>query len=127
MLTLNSYVLAVMSNLLASSLGSVENRPPTPVPSSSVKKPRLSINLANDMNDDEDTEVVEVVGQTSGTISVSNHSGFVFEWRDVKTKKGKVSAVVTLPSGINPKDVQIKLLPNNQNQLCSDMLSLSFT
>ena len=76
----------------------------TPVPTT-AKKPKLAVNLAGVL-DEEDASGTG--GEEDGLIAIKNHSGFTFEWRNVKAGKGKVTAIVTLPSGINPADCTIK-------------------
>ena len=115
-----------MANLLRSAPGTTENTGTlTPVISSSSKKQRFSVNLGKDFIDVNTPEEADVSGLDK--VTVENNSGFTFQWRDVKTSRGKVTAVVTLPTGIDPGDVSIKLLPNNQNELCSDNLSITYT
>ena len=60
-------------------------------------------------------------------VPISNHSGFVFQWKDIKQKCKKVTAVVTLPSGVDPENVSIKLLePTGRNEVCADRISFTF-
>ena len=86
-------------------------------------KPKLGVNLTGVLDEE---EASGTVADEDGLVAVKNHSGFTFEWRNVKAGKGKVTAIVTLPSGINPADCTIKLLANNQNELCSNELSISY-
>ena len=110
-----------MDSLLKSVPGSTETQSTT-VPTS-AKKPKLAVNLG-DVLDEEDASGTG--GEEDGLITINNHSGFTFQWRDVKAGRGKVTAIVTLPSGINPTDCAIKLLANNQNELCSNELSITY-
>ena len=98
----------------------------TPTPAKKQKldvKPKLGVNLAGVLDEE---QASGTGADEDGLVSVKNHSGFTFEWRNVKAGKGKVTAIVTLPSGINPTDCAIKLLANNQNELCSNELSISY-
>ena len=114
-----------MANLLRSAPVPIENMEElTPVISSSAKKQKFSVNLGQDFID---VNTPEELDSGLDEVTVENHSGFTYQWRDVKTGRGKVTAVVTLPTGVDPGDVSIKLLPNNQNELCSDKLSLTYT
>ena len=114
-----------MANLLRSAPVPIENMEElTPVISSSAKKQKFSVNLGQDFID---VNTPEELDSGLDEVTVENHSGFTYQWRDVKTGRGKVSAVVTLPTGVDPDDVTIKLLPNNSNELCSDNLSLTYT
>ena len=110
-----------MDSLLKSVPGSTETQL-TPVPTT-AKKPKLAVNLS-ELLDEEDASGTG--GEEDGPVSINNHSGFTFQWRDVKAGRGKVTAIVTLPSGINPTDCAIKLLANNQNELCSNELSITY-
>ena len=99
---------------------------PTPTPAKKQKldvKPKLGVNLAGVLDEE---QASGTGADEDGLVSVKNHSGFTFEWRNVKAGKGKVTAIVTLPSGVNPADCTIKLLANNQNELCSNELSISY-
>ena len=99
---------------------------PLPTPAKKQKldvKPKLGVNLAGVLDEE---QASGTGADEEGLVSVKNHSGFTFEWRNVKAGKGKVTAIVTLPSGINPADCTIKLLANNQNELCSNELSISY-
>ena len=114
-----------MDNLLRSAPGTTKNTDEsTPVIWSSAKKQKFSVNLGQDFID---VNTPEEPDSRLDEVTVGNHSGFSYQWRDVKTSRGKVTAVVTLPTGIDPGDVSIRLLPNNQNELCSENLSLTCT
>ena len=115
-----------MANLLRSAPGITENAGTlTPVISSSAKKQQISVNLGQDFIDYNTPE--EADASRLDEITVGNYSGFNFQWRDVRTSTGEVSAVVTLSTGIDPKDESLKLLPNNKNELCSEDLSITYT
>ena len=64
-----------MDSLLKSVPGSTETQL-TPVPTT-AKKPKLAVNLA-DVLDEED--VSGTGGEEDGLVSVTNHSGFTFQW-----------------------------------------------
>ena len=115
-----------MDSLLKSVPGSTETQSTTvPTVPTSAKKPKLAVNLG-DVLDEEDALGTGTGGEDDGLIAINNHSWFTFTWRDVKAGRGKVTAIVTLPSGINPTDCAIKLLANNQNELCSNELSITY-
>ena len=60
-------------------------------------------------------------------VPISNHCCFVFEWKDIKQKCKKVTAVVTLPSGVDPANVSIKLLETTgRNEVCADRISFTY-
>ena len=114
-----------MANLLRSAPVPIENMEElTPVISSSAKKQKFSVNLGQDFID---VNTPEEPNSRLDEVTFGNYSGFTFQWRDVKTSRGNVTAVVTLPTGIDSGDVSIKLIPNNQNELCSDNLSITYT
>ena len=120
-------LLAPMDNLLKLMPSGTETAStPLPTPAKKQKlavKPKLAVNLAGVL-DEEDAS--DTGGEKDSLVAIKNHSGFTFEWRNVKAGKGKVTVIVTLPSGINPNDCTIKLLANNQNELCSNELSITY-
>ena len=59
-------------------------------------------------------------------VPISNHSGFVFQWKDIKQKCKKITAVVTLPPSVDPTNGLIKLLdPVGRNKVCADRISFT--
>ena len=66
-----------------------------PTVPTSAKKPKLAVNLG-DVLDEEDASGTGTGGEEDGLIAINNHSGFTFQWRDVKAGRGKVTAIVTL-------------------------------
>ena len=114
-----------MANLLRSAPGTTEITDElTQVISSSAKKQKFSVNLGHEFID---VNTPEEPDSVLDEVTIGNHSGFTFQWRYAKTSRGKVTDVVTIPTGIDPGDVSIKLLPNNQNELYYENLSITYT
>ena len=101
-----------------------------PIKNSVSPTPTKKTKYSSVINLDSDLET-EATGKQSVKegygVPITNHSGFVFEWKDIKQKCKKVTAVVTLPSGVDPENVSIKLLePTGRNEVCADRISFTF-
>ena len=94
----------------------------SPTPSKKAKYSPVT-NLDPDL----ETEATKQSVKEGYGVPISNHSGFVFQWKDIKHKCKKVTAVVTLPSGVDPANVSIKLLETTgRNEVCADRISFTF-
>ena len=114
---------AALDNLLHTQDSNPIKNTVSPTPSKKAKYTPVT-NLDSDL----ETEATGKQSVKEGYgVPISNHSGFVFEWKDIKQKCKKVTAVVTLPSGVNPENVSIKLLePTGRNEVCADRISFTF-
>ena len=110
-----------MENLLKSSNNTDHNNKDfTKTPAS--KKLKSSTILDDDLELDSMQPTID-----SDSIPINNHSAFVFQWRDVRKQIKKVTAVITLPSGVDPSSVTIKLLVTpGKSELSSDKIFLSY-
>ena len=114
---------AALDNLLHTQDSNPIKNTVSPTPSKKAKYTPVT-NLDSDL----ETEATGKQSVKEGYgVPITNHSGFVFEWKDIKQKCKKVTAVVTLPSGVNPENVSIKLLePTGRNEVCADRISFTF-
>ena len=114
---------AALDNLLHTQDSNPIKNTVSPTPSKKAKYTPVT-NLDSDL----ETEATGKQSVKEGYgVPISNHSGFVFEWKDIKQKCKKVTAVVTLPSGVDPENVSIKLLePTGRNEVCADKISFRF-
>ena len=62
----------------------------------------------------------------SNKVDVANSCGFTFQWRDVTLDVNKVTAVINLPSGVDPQKVDIKLPPEAGSNLSANVLQIKF-
>ena len=114
---------AALDNLLHTQDSNPIKNTVSPTPSKKAKYTPVT-NLDSDL----ETEATGKQSVKEGYgVPITNHSGFVFEWKDIKQKCKKVTAVVTLPSGVDPENVSIKLLePTGRNEVCADRISFTF-
>ena len=114
---------AALDNLLHTQDSNPIKNTVSPTPSKKAKYSSVT-NLDSDL----ETEATGKQSVKEGYgVPISNHSGFVFQWKDIKQKCKKVTAVVTLPSGVDPENVSIKLLePTGRNEVCADRISFTF-
>ena len=114
---------AALDNLLHTQDSNPIKNTVSPTPSKKAKYTPVT-NLDSDL----ETEATGKQSVKEGYgVPISNHSGFVFQWKDIKQKCKKVTAVVTLPSGVDPENVSIKLLePTGRNEVCADRISFTF-
>ena len=114
---------AALDNLLTTQDSNPIKNTVSPTPSKKAKYSSVT-NLDSDL----ETEATGKQSVKEGYgVPITNHSGFVFEWKDIKQKCKKVTAVVTLPSGVDPENVSIKLLePTGRNEVCADRISFTF-
>ena len=114
---------AALDNLLHTQDNNPITNTVSPTPSKKAKYTPVT-NLDSDL----ETEATRKQSVKEGYgVPITNHSGFVFEWKDIKQKCKKVTAVVTLPSGVNPLNISIKLLePTGRNEVCADRISFTF-
>ena len=96
---------AALDNLLHTQDSNPIKNTVSPTPSKKAKYTPVT-NLDSDL----ETEATGKQSVKEGYgVPITNHSGFVFEWKDIKQKCKKVTAVVTLPSGVDPANVSNKL------------------
>ena len=93
--------------------------PPTATSTSSRKKLKSTpIDLSCDL--------VEEKAGRSKVVDVVNSCGFTFEWRDVEADVNKVTAIINLPTGVDPQKVDIKLPAEAGSNLSANVLQLKF-
>ena len=84
---------AALDNLLHTQDSNPIKNTVSPTPSKKAKYTPVT-NLDSDL----ETEATGKQSVKEGYgVPITNHSGFVFEWKDIKQKCKKVTAVVTLP------------------------------
>ena len=126
-MSLLSYIITInetsaLDNLLHTQDSNPIKNTVSPTPSKKAKYSSVT-NLDSDL----ETETTGKQIKEGYGVPIGNHSGFVFQWKDIKQKYKKVTAVVTLPSGVNPANVPIKLLePTSRNEVCADRISFTF-
>ena len=114
---------AALDNLLTTQDSNPIKNTVSPTPSKKAKYSSVT-NLDSDL----ETEATGKQSVKEGYgVPITNHSGFVFEWKDIKQKCKKVTAVVTLPSGVDPAKVLIKFLePTGRNEVCTDRIIFTY-
>ena len=93
--------------------------PPTATSTSSRKKQKSTpIDLSSDL--------VEEKASVSTVVDVVNSCGLTFEWRDVAADVNKVTAIINLPTGVDPQKVDIKLPVEAGSNLSANVLQIKF-
>ena len=92
----------------------------TPTP----KKPKVVMNLDSDLENESSQDNNKI---PSNAISINNHTVIVYKWKDLKTMLNKVTAIITLPSGVDPAGVVIRLCDSTtENEVCSKKVMFTF-
>ena len=92
----------------------------TPTP----KKPKVVMNLDSDLKNESSQDNNKI---PSNAISINNHTVIVHKWKDLKTMLNKVTAIVTLPSGVDPPGLVIRLCDSTtENEVCSKKVMFKF-
>ena len=92
----------------------------TPTP----KKPKVVMNLDSDLENESSQNNIKI---PSNAISINNHTVIVYKWKDLKSMLNKVTAIITLPSGVDPAGVVIRLCDSaSDNTVCSKKVTFTF-
>ena len=92
----------------------------TPTP----KKPKVVVNLDSDLENESCQDNIKI---PSDAISINNHTVIVYKWKDLKSMLNKVTAIITLPSGVDPAGVVIRLCDSTtENEVCSKKVMFTF-
>ena len=93
--------------------------PPTATSTCSRKKQKSTpVDLSSDLVEENVTK--------STKVDVVNSCGFTFQWRDVTADVNKVTAIINLPTGVDPQKVDIKLPPEAGSNLSANVLQIKF-
>ena len=117
------YKIAALENVLTDknveAVTSSVPSPPTATSTCSRKKQKSTpVDLSSDLMEENVTR--------NTAVDVVNSCGFTFQWRDVTADVNKVTAVINLPTGVDPQKVDIKLPAEAGSNLSANVLQIKF-
>ena len=59
-------------------------------------------------------------------VNVQNTCGFAFQWRDISSDVNKVTSVINVPSGVDPRSISTHLIPEDLSIHSSKILQIKF-